>query len=192
MERRDPLVVLPHTKPTHVSFKPFAAAFTRKLWATREQGRRRRGACVARSKDMNSNVYFPRYSNQTDLTVHHPGEGKISGPGVRLGIPGERRKGETLRPATIGISWCACSGLRLPQGIATHSQSWIPWSSGRRETEFTGFIQSVREGGVTWAVSRRPTACNIDFESFLPGGGSEGSSPEHKESSILDVLRTEN
>lgn len=44
---------------------------------------------------MNSMGYFPRYSNQPDLSSHHPGEGRISGAGVRAGIPGERRKGET-------------------------------------------------------------------------------------------------
>lgn len=59
VERRDPLVVLPHTKPTHVSFKPFTAAFNRKLGATREQGRRRR-VCAARGEDINSVNYCPR------------------------------------------------------------------------------------------------------------------------------------
>lgn len=54
VERRDPLVVLPHTKPTHVSFKPLAAAFNRKLGATREQGRRRRVYAVKGKEDVNS------------------------------------------------------------------------------------------------------------------------------------------
>lgn len=74
------------------------------LGSCERSGNKGGGAESARleARGMNSMCYFPRHSNQPDLTGHHPGERRTSGQRVRAGIPGERRKGETL---TICNNW---------------------------------------------------------------------------------------